>query len=541
MLSKSPSAAGVDVQRRNAVESDPRIRGYRVGQFATLGDDALFMPARLDLDTAVAKFDPGSVRDIVIVKGPYSSLYGPGFAFLDIATLDAPRYDCFQAHGRTSFGYQTNGSQFDELQSVFAGDKEWGFRATANQLNGSDYRAGDGQVITAGYDSTNINYALGVNLTDNSKLEFKGLVVHQQHVEFPGLYFDIKNLDTQAYNLRYTLVNQPYVDKLTVDTWYNTTVADGDTRQGTKQAFVQQLLNVSFNDPTFPQGVIVPPGQLGPLAFQDFSTTHFSDKTIGYRAAGTWGENGKPMLTAGTDLNVLGQTLVENIRIQQTAGPPIATSDGSNILTQNQSIPQSSWIDPGLFAELSLPITDRLKVKAGGRVDFVRTDSEPRLITGNVNLFGPGTVPAPGTMVPAYSVDPIIYSSNPSDTSLSKEFNLFSGFATSEYMLDQHLTAITAAGYAERAPTLTESVRVRAVHRRSAAGNQPLDRRPEPAEGTRRSGRHRHEGGLRLVQGRRYRVLRRNRQLHHLRRQQARARHHPGGVYQHQPRDAHGW
>ena len=96
ILSKSPSAAGVEVRRRNAVSSDPRIRGYRVGEFETLGDGAWFFPARQDLDTAVAKFDPGSVRDIVIVKGPYSTQYGPGFAFLDIVTLDSPRYDCFQ-------------------------------------------------------------------------------------------------------------------------------------------------------------------------------------------------------------------------------------------------------------------------------------------------------------------------------------------------------------------------------------------------------------------------------------------------------------
>jgi iron complex outermembrane receptor protein len=467
LLSKSPSAAGVEVQRRNAVSSDPRIRGYRVGQFETLGDEAWFFPARQDLDTAVAKFDPGSVRDIVIVKGPYSALYGPGFAFLDIATLDAPRYDCFQVHGRSSVGYQTNGGQWDGLQSVFLGDKDWGFRATVNGLAGNDYRAGDGQDIAASYNSTNINYALGVNLTENSKLELKGLVVHQQNLEFPGLYFDIKNLDTQAYNLRYSVVKQPYFDKLTVDAWYNTTVADGDTRQGAKQAFVQQLLNVSFNDPTFPIGVFVPPGPLGPLAFQDFSTTHFSNKSLGYRAAMSWGDDaptahgiGSPKLTAGTDLNILGQTLVENIRIEQTAGPPIATSNMPlgvpQLLTQNQSIPQSSWIDPGLFAELSVPVTDRLKVRVGGRVDFVHTDSEPRLITGNVNLFGPATVPGQGAAANPFVVDPIVYSSNPTDTNLSKQFNLFSGFATSEYMLDEHLTAISAAGYAERAPTLTE-------------------------------------------------------------------------------------
>ena len=289
LLSKSPSAAGVEVQRRNAVISDPRIRGYRVGEFFTLGDEAMFFPARQDLDTAIAKFDPGSVRDIVILKGPYSSQYGPAFAFLDIATLDSPRYNCFEAHGRTSVGYQTNGQQWDALQSVFVGDKDWGFRATYNFLTGNDYRSGNGQDIAASYDSNNVNFALGINPTENSKLEFKGLRVHQQNLEFPGLYFDIKNLDTEAYNLRYTIVKQPYFDKLNMNVWYNTTVADGYTQQGAKQAFVQQLLFASFNYPTYPQGVLFPSNLVAitPNAqtFADYSTSHFSNKSLGYRAA----------------------------------------------------------------------------------------------------------------------------------------------------------------------------------------------------------------------------------------------------------------
>ena len=239
---------------------------------------------------------------------------------------------------------------------MFTGDKDWGFRATYNILSGSDYRAGNGQDIASSYNSQNVNFALGFDLSPNSKIEFKGLRVHQQDLEFPGLYFDIHNLDTEAYNARYTLLNTPYFDRLTFDAWYNTTVADGDTRsQGAKQAFVQQLLNVSFNFPTFPQGQPFPPGLVGPLAFQDFSTTRFSNKSLGYRLATSWGEQGKALLTVGTDLNVLGQALTENILFQQTAGPPVAaagTPPGAlPLLNQVQGIPRSSGTDPGLFAE----------------------------------------------------------------------------------------------------------------------------------------------------------------------------------------------
>src|SRR5256885_340455 len=37
LLSRSPSSVGVDIQKRNAVVNDPRIRGLRAGQYLTYG------------------------------------------------------------------------------------------------------------------------------------------------------------------------------------------------------------------------------------------------------------------------------------------------------------------------------------------------------------------------------------------------------------------------------------------------------------------------------------------------------------------------
>lgn len=451
LLSKSPSAAGVEVQRRNAISSDPRIRGYRVGQIVTMGDGAFFFPARQDLDTAIAKFDPGSVRDIVILKGPYTAMRGPGFAFLDIATLDSPRYqNGFEVHGRTSFGNQRNGDRWDGLQSLFGGGSDWGFRVTTNLLAGSDYRDGDGMRIPSSYNSANVNYALGMDLSEDLHLEFKGLRVAQKNLEFPGLYFDVRDLDTEAYSWRITWEKQPWFDRSVFDFWYNTTVADGDTMSGAKQAFVQALLATSFN-----------PGnnRFGPNQFVDFSNTHFSEKSYGYRWATSWGERDWWNLTAGTDLNVLGTSLVENIQFQQlqginpNTGLPV-TIGNQPIFTQTQSVPNSQAIDPGLFLEMNMPLSDRLTVRTGGRVDQVQTTSGPRLIYGNIDLFGAPS--SPGTAPNRTSFDPIIYSVKPFEGDLTRNFTLFNAFASSEYKVDEHWTVLSAAGYGERAPTLTE-------------------------------------------------------------------------------------
>jgi outer membrane receptor protein involved in Fe transport len=469
LLAKSAAASGVEVQRRNAIISDPRVRGERIGQVVTYGDNGFFFPARQDLDVAISKFDPGSVRDILILKGPYSVLYGPGFSFLDVETLDSPRYqNGYETHGRSALGYQTNGQRFDGLQSVFGGDPSFGYRLTYNLLVGNDYRDGSGQKITSSYNSQNVNYAVGFNLSDDSKIEFKGLYVYQHDIEFPGLYFDVAHLTTEAYSARYSLVKQAGFDALTFDFWYNSTAAEGNTRQSAKQRQDNTFLSSSFNLPPTPgfpapglpgSGSIISPITGMPVAlFTDFSDSHFADRSIGYRLAVSWGQKDTANLTVGTDLNVLGTGLIENIRFNQNSGPnlntgmPVFPTDPV-AFNQTQSIPDSQQLDPGLFVELALPIGERLKVKTGARYDWVHEQADPRLISGNVNLFGSPQLTTPTNPL---SFDPIVYSSNPADNNLTRDFQLFSAYFSSEFKLDEHLTSLASYGYAMRAPTLTE-------------------------------------------------------------------------------------
>lgn len=452
LLSKSTATTGLDIQRRNPIVADLHLRGLRSTQYNAYADGGYFIPSRLDLDSVVSRFDPGTVRDVIVIKGPYSALYGPGFAFLDIATIDAPRYDCFQTHGRTAIGYGTNGARWDGVQSILVGDRDWGFRATYNILQGNDYLDGAGNRIASSYLSNTVNYALGVDLTNVSKLEFKGFHVFQQDLEFPGYYFDIRDLHADSLSLKYTLIDQYWFDKLTLDVWYNDTTATGNTQLGPKQAFVDRLLQVSFtNNRQGANGVV--------NTFQDFSDTNFAGRSIGYRLAGSWGPKDAPLLTLGTDLNVFGQGLTENILFQQLSGVNINT--GTNIpaggpfpfFNQQQSIPQSQAVDAGLFLQTEYKLTDDLKLRAGGRYDHVHAQSNPRFITGNIDLFGPPTNFNPTNR---FALDPIVYSADPANQQLSRDFNLGSGFITSEYKATDRITGSLAFGYAQRAPTLTE-------------------------------------------------------------------------------------
>ncbi|HEY3789865.1 MAG TPA: TonB-dependent receptor, partial [Urbifossiella sp.] len=480
LLFNSSLSTGIQFQQRNPIVADPRIRGMKNSQYALYGDNAYFVPVRLDLDTPVTRFDPGSVRDVTLVKGPYSVMYGPAPAVLSVASLDSPRFaDGYQMHGRTSLNYQTNGARWDGIQSLWAGDTNWGARLTYNGLTGNDYKSGNGTDVPSSYLSHNVNFALGWSPTDNSSLELKGQRVYQQNLEFPGLYFDVATLNTEAYSMRYMLKNQGIFDRMVVDTWFNGTTGTGNTSASAKQAFDQQLLAVSFNPGRFNQAGFAMNPQAGiagnplyaissiaqasttpgrPLnLFTDQSTSSFATTSLGYRLFGEWDHDNGGKLTVGTDMRVLGQGLQENINFTQTQGFNLNTGAAVTApitYTQNQSIPNSNSVNPGLFAHNQASITDRLMFNVGGRVDWNRSSSNNRDITGNVNLFGNGPTVGPGGA--STSLDPIIYSSNPSNPNLDRDFFLMSGYLQSQYKLTDELTGVASFGHSERAPTLTE-------------------------------------------------------------------------------------
>ena len=118
LLGESQGVLGVPVQCLTPVVSEPRIHSSRVGRTAAAG--SYWVPARLDLDTMVSKLDSRIIEDLIVIKGHYSVLYGPGFSFLDVDLKDAPRYaEGLEIHGSTSADYRANGRQiYGDRKSV---------------------------------------------------------------------------------------------------------------------------------------------------------------------------------------------------------------------------------------------------------------------------------------------------------------------------------------------------------------------------------------------------------------------------------------
>ncbi len=409
LLNKSPSALGVETQKRSPIANETRVRGYNLGQTITQADGAFWFPARQDLDTFLSKIDSGLVEDIVVLKGPYSARYGPAFAFIDIETYGSPRYQCgFEIHGRTAFDYKDNGRQLYGRQSVWGGSSDYGFRFSYGQRTGNDYTTGAGIQMPSSYNSRDIDFVYGVDPTADSHIEFGYLRLDQTNLEFPGQVFDTRFLTTNGFRGRYILENQGYFDRLMVDGWFNYTVAEGDAQRPSKRVQIPVLASSRFN-----------------------GFTNMDLASSGVRAAMTWGQQNEPQITLGSDFRYLYGHLNEfdtffglNVPCGNTINFPVPRSHQSTV--------------GGLFAEYALPLQEWLTIKMGARGDWVNMDID--------------AIP-PGFTCDSFqrrAADDLL------TTEFERDFGLWLAYLTGEYKLDNNWTALVGLGHGERAPTTTE-------------------------------------------------------------------------------------
>ena len=127
--------------------------------------------------------------------------------------------------------------------------------------------------------------------------------VHGYNVTFEGaaqrtaqIAYDLKfsgapifySWPSQARTLEYTVDDQPLYDRLTVETWYNNTRFHGNAQNPAKR---QQFPVLDY------------------LYYDGY--TDVAALSAGYTAATTWGVEGDPQLTVGTDLRFTSQYLDE--------------------------------------------------------------------------------------------------------------------------------------------------------------------------------------------------------------------------------------
>jgi outer membrane receptor protein involved in Fe transport len=412
MIVKSNNNTTVSLQQRSAVSFDPRVRGYSYGQVYTQSDGQQWSPVRQDLDTMLSKIDPALIQNVVVIPGPYGLRYGPGFAFIDVQTSPTPRsQDGYQSHSRVGMNYRDNGEQIYGTASLYGGGIDWGYIVAYGNRTGNDYASGDQTKIPASYHNQNFLGQLGFDLAAHTRVEFRYQRLDQTDTEYAGQFFDVNFLKTDAFSL--SLIDEDpcaWYTRFRVDAWYNQTDFAGDTRNQSKIEFnvinrVERALELALNS----NNVSFVGDTMGTVV------------ASGARAVTTVGQDDWTQLNLGVDLHYRKQRINEEFVINDV--------DNEQVDTFSTNLPRADVVDPGLFTELTLPMTSYWTATLGGRVDFVNTDASQLELSDRTNL-------------------------NPHQ--LSQNDVLYGFYLLNDIELTRHWTTRFGFGHAQRPPTLTE-------------------------------------------------------------------------------------
>ncbi len=405
-IQESPSVQTVNIQRRSAIAFDPRVRGYHIGQVYAQGEGVWWNPVRPDLDSMLGRIDPRMIDQLDVIAGPYSVRYGPGFAFIDANLADTPRYyNGCESHNRAGYTIRANGAQHYALDTFYGGSANYGYIMNYGYRNGADYLAGNGQRIPSSYLLNNVSSQFGFHVAEESRVELRYDFLDQRDTQIPGQFFDIDELESHAFLV--SLIDEqccaPW-QQLRVDAWHHRTPTRGSV--GNDPLFqIQDRITAALQNA----------GTTG-VTFQ--GTTNAKLVSSGGRAEALFGEADSAQLRTGIDLRHARQTIDESFPIQLVTPLPIDT----------RLLP-SEMFNPGVYAELGLPMSSYWTTRVGARADYVHTT--------------------------ASGLDPNS-TSIPFPNDLKQDDTLYAFYMMNDLQLTDALSASIGFGESQRPPTLIE-------------------------------------------------------------------------------------
>ncbi|MBN2023720.1 MAG: TonB-dependent receptor [Pirellulales bacterium] len=348
LLKQIPSVSG---RRLSGITTDPRVRGYNSSQLAASANGMTQRKSIQDLDSLLSQIDPGVIEEITVIEGPYSSLHGPGFAFINVDLLGAKRYAHPHGHSSTYFNYASNGQVMYARENVWAGARNWGMYCTYGVRTGNDYRSGGRSgdfLVPTSFERWDGMFSLSYDLGPTARLDFDMLHTEMNNVEMPGIIYDPENSANNQFNLRYVVQDDPDgPQQFVLQTWHQETFFHGDAAQSSKQqSFYREFMTIAY----------------WALPVNTIGSGH--NVSTGIRALRTFGDADAAQWTVGVDWRQYRQ------RYQEYS----VDGDGAEVFHGNYfGLPLSQRDDIGALTNLDLPVSDRLTVSIGGRVDYATT------------------------------------------------------------------------------------------------------------------------------------------------------------------------
>lgn len=414
-------APGVSLRRTTALNLDPRVRGYQSSQINANANGMTQYRSRIDIDSLFSQIDSGNIQSLTVVDGPYTSIWGPGYAFLSVDLITPKRFECGPEHHWASLVSQgTNGAPLYNRDQVWGGGADWGYYISYGLRVGSDYRAGDGLRVPASYNQQDVFAALSFDLSAETRLDFNYIRLGLRNLELPGITYAINRQTTDQFSVRWVAQeDRSGPEQAVLQFWTQRTPFNGNaTRASTQNTFFRTLLGTP--------SVIVGDDVSGSLLGGTMDGSGLTE-SWGARVLRTFGEKNGPLWTIGADWRRLHMGYLE--------------TDYDNLgqvaFSGNfYGIPDSNQDDFGLFTHAKFPVSSTLDFTAGGRIDWVHSSLGSAGIITQTPPTNPNGYYRPGFNEPTQT--------------------LVMGYTTLEARPREWLTLNTGVGFAMRAPNLVE-------------------------------------------------------------------------------------
>jgi len=206
-LRSIPNVSGI---RRGGAAIDPVVRGYKYSQLNVILDNGVRIeggcPNRMDPVTA--HIEAEDIKNLEIIKGPFSLKYGPSFGGVINLVSEYPEpYEEFKVHAKVLYGIETNWNGNKFHGSVYGGNKKVFFHVAGGYRNYGNYTSGSREGIdttfNSGFKKYNYIAKLGINLKPNHRIILSYNGIHGRDVMYPALPMDEKSDDTNIMSIDY--------------------------------------------------------------------------------------------------------------------------------------------------------------------------------------------------------------------------------------------------------------------------------------------------------------------------------------------------
>ena len=334
---------GFSIIKRGNYSNDPSFRAAKYEQLNVMYDGGIkaVNACANRMDPITTHVIPEEVSKVEIIKGPYSVRYGATFGGIINLVTQKPKASEFGFHGKTSFGYETNGNALVTMFQLQQITNKYDIVANVGYRDFGNYEDGRNVEIPSSFRSTDYGIKLGYSITDNQRLKLHWRQSYGRDVLHAGLPMDTEFDNSTIVSLDYKLYDIGNVVRT-----FNAKVY---------YSFVDHLMT-NFRRPSFS---IVE------------ASSPVEATTIGGKLELKWNPSEKFKVFSGVDAMYIARDGVRNRLVKvNMMGVLLETP-----LEFEDKVWQDSFINTfGLFTETKWYINNNTIVTAGLRYDIVSSD-----------------------------------------------------------------------------------------------------------------------------------------------------------------------